>query len=164
MCKELRQTGLLKVVIYKDAAELEEAKQRNANSERTEEAKDNLEADKAAAAKDAAERITVKCSHARAICDDCLAKYVEGEVRSKGNYRTITCPAVDCNAVMEHHEVQRWAIASVFEQYDQLLLRDHLQQQQEFRWCAWPGCGYGQLHRDKDAEPIMECFKCRRKT
>jgi hypothetical protein len=112
----------------------------------------------------AGEKTTEKCKHARTVCDGCLGRHVEAEVRNKGNCKTITCPEPYCKSVMEHHEVQRWAIASVFEDYDQLLLRDCLQRDEEFRWCARPGCGAGQKHPFKDRLPIMACFKCKSKT
>lgn len=115
-------------------------------------------------AQDAGEKAAEKCTHARSVCDGCLRRHVEAEVRGKGNCRRISCPEPGCHAVMEHHKVQRWAVASVFEAYDQLLLRDCLQSDAEFRWCARPGCGYGQKHRGKDDTPIMTCYKCRGKT
>jgi len=113
---------------------------------------------------DAAEKITDNCGHERTVCNECLARHVEAEVRSKGNFTTIKCPQSGCGAEMEHHKVQQWAIASVFETYDQLKLRAFLQKNDEFRWCSHPTCGYGQLHPGKDTFPIMSCFKCKRKT
>jgi hypothetical protein len=51
---------------------------------------------------------------------------------------------------MEHCEVKRWAMPSDFDAYDQLLLRDCLRTaDEEFLWCAHPGCGYGQKHTGK---------------
>jgi len=114
---------------------------------------------------DASQLPTEMCSHSsRTVCDDCLAKHIQAEVSGKGNVNTITCPESGCAAVMKHHEVQRWAIAQIFETYDTLLLRGHLQTLEDFRWCAWPGCGYGQIHETMDAAPIMTCQQCKRKT
>ena len=64
---------------------------------------------------------------------------------------------------MEHHKVKRWATASVFDKYDTLLLRAHLQEE-SFLWCAWPGCESGQVHVQMHQAPIMTCTKCKRKT
>jgi len=111
---------------------------------------------------DAAEKISDNCGHERSVCNECLARHVEAEVRSKGNFTTIKCPQSGCGAEMEHHKVQQWAIASVFETYDQLKLRDYLQKNDEFRWCSHNTCGSGQLHHG--ASQVMRCFKCRRKT
>jgi len=113
---------------------------------------------------DAAEKITDNCGHERTVCNECLARHVEAEVRSKGNFTTIKCPQSGCGAEMEHHKVQQWAIASVFETYDTLKLRAFLQKNDEFRWCSHPSCGSGQLHPAKDTFPIMSCFECKRKT
>jgi hypothetical protein len=79
------------------------------------------------------------------------------------NCKTITCPEPNCKSVMEHNQVQRWAIAPVFKTYDQLL-RDCLQRDEEFRWFARPACGAGQKHPAKDRSPIITCYKCKSKT
>jgi len=114
---------------------------------------------------DACQLPTDTCRHGtRTVCDECLARHIHAEVTGKGNVSTITCPESGCAAVMKHHEVQRWAIAQVFETYDTLLLRSHLQALEDFRWCAWAGCGYGQIHPSMDDAPIMKCQKCKRKT
>ena len=116
--------------------------------------------------KDAAELPSDTCKHAkRSVCDDCLARHVQAEVSEKGlANRKVCCPQEGCKAIMAHHNVQRWAIASVFETYDTLLLRAHLQSLEDFRWCAWPGCGSGQIHPAMDQNPIIKCIKCKRKT
>ena len=115
---------------------------------------------------DAAELPTDTCKHAkRSVCDNCLARHVQAEVSEKGlANRKVCCPQEGCKAIMAHHNVQRWAIASVFETYDTLLLRAHLQSLEDFRWCAWPGCGSGQIHPAMDQNPIIKCIKCKRKT
>ncbi|CAF4966328.1 unnamed protein product [Rotaria sp. Silwood1] len=53
----------------------------------------------------------------------------------------------------------------LFERYDRQLTHKHLEQIQEFVWCAHNGCGSGQLHYiDIYKNPIVTCIKCKKQT
>ena len=107
------------------------------------------------------EAVSAACAHAaRSVCDGCLRRHIREEVRGKGNATRIACPEAGCGAALAHHEVQRWAVAGDFEAYDALLLRQLLQRDPDFRWCAGAGCGAGQVHAGGDAAPIVRCAAC----
>lgn len=90
-------------------------------------------------------QITKRCAHSRDICRSCVARTVDLEVNGKGNSTRVLCPHSGCPAELEYDDIRREAASSVFERYDQLLLRQVLQNEKAFRWCAHPGCGNGQI-------------------
>jgi len=53
----------------------------------------------------------------------------------------------------------------LFERYDRQLTDKHLEQNEEFVWCAHNGCGSGQFHdMDLYLNPMVICIKCKRRT
>jgi hypothetical protein len=107
------------------------------------------------------ERLAAACQHAeRTVCEACIRQHIRAEVRGKGAATQLACPQAGCGARLEHLEVQRWAVAADFEVYDTLVLRRALQAMAEFRWCAHPGCGSGQLHESGADAPILRCRAC----
>merc|ERR1711998_775238 len=82
----------------------------------------------------------------------------------KGNVTQIRCPHTGCGETLTHRDVQKHAAAVDFESYDRVLIKQSLQQMNEFRWCSRPGCGSGQLVEGAEANPIMTCHHCRHRT
>jgi hypothetical protein len=75
------------------------------------------------------------------ICDLCFVS----QVNQKGNTIEITCPDNACAASVEHGDVHRLTTASVFDYYDQQLLRRALRAMPDFQWCKNSRCGAGQV-------------------
>ena len=111
------------------------------------------------------ELVTPGCKHAtRTVCRTCIQRHIREEVTGKANSTTISCPQSGCCARLRYEDVRAWAVSEVFGAYDNLLLRQTIESQPEFRWCAHERCGSGQQHIGMDDEPIMTCGSCRRKT
>ena len=113
------------------------------------------------------EKVAEGCTHPRTICHQCVQRHIHEEVRGKGQVTDIRCPLVasaECGATLTYGDVQRQASAADFEQYDRLLLLRTLEAMPEFLWCARPGCGNGQLHPDRDRQPIFSCQSCGTRT
>ncbi|KAF8319082.1 hypothetical protein DL93DRAFT_2075402 [Clavulina sp. PMI_390] len=99
---------------------------------------------------------TGSCTHPSTVCNECLRSYTASSVTSL-QYE-IKCPVCPC--LMEHHDVQRVATASVFARYDTLSFQRTLQSMPEFRFCKQPECGSGQIHDGGEDMPIMRCVAC----
>ena len=91
------------------------------------------------------------CTHARAHTHAHARIHINAtlllhsQVNQKGNTIEITCPNSDCDAKVEHGDVHRLATASVFDYYDQQLLRRALRAMPDFQWCKSSQCGAGQV-------------------
>eukprot|EP00930_Biecheleria_cincta_P038958 TRINITY_DN26784_c0_g1_i1.p1 TRINITY_DN26784_c0_g1~~TRINITY_DN26784_c0_g1_i1.p1 ORF type:complete len:473 (+),score=77.36 TRINITY_DN26784_c0_g1_i1:56-1474(+) len=113
--------------------------------------------------------ITSACKHERCVCKSCVARSIDLEVNGKGNSTRVLCPQDQCSAVLEYSDVQREATATVFDRFDQLLLRQMLQAEPGFRWCAHASCGNGQIVEDYNVasaghNTFMRCCECQRRT
>lgn len=117
-----------------------------------------------------AAKITTTCDHERDVCRACISSTIDLEVKGKNNTTKILCPHVGCPGQLEHSDVLREATQSVFERYDQLLLRSFLQDEPNFRWCSHPGCGGGQIVDDLGPgvdgarNRFMRCHACNKRT
>lgn len=60
--------------------------------------------------------------------------------------------------------MQRWASQKVLSHYHNLLLQGALQEDANFRWCAHPGCGSGQLVDNAGPNIFMKCHNCGQRT
>eukprot|EP00928_Gymnodinium_smaydae_P055253 TRINITY_DN38848_c0_g1_i1.p1 TRINITY_DN38848_c0_g1~~TRINITY_DN38848_c0_g1_i1.p1 ORF type:complete len:470 (-),score=44.91 TRINITY_DN38848_c0_g1_i1:100-1509(-) len=114
-------------------------------------------------------KITQQCSHERDVCKKCVEHTIELEVNGKGNSTRVLCPHQGCNQVLDHSDVLREASKTVFERFDTLQLRQMLQAEPNFRWCAHRGCGNGQIVDDlRPGETgfnrFMRCHHCQGRT
>lgn len=114
-------------------------------------------------------KITAECKHERDVCRSCMARTVNLEVNGKGNSTLIPCPHKQCSAKLSFEDVRREADKAVFERFDNLLLRQLLQKESTFRWCAHPGCGSGQLvddlrPGDSGWNRFLRCHACQQRT
>ena len=66
--------------------------------------------------------------------------------------------------MLPHSNVQKFATATSFEKYDQLVLQNGMQAEPNFRWCPAPNCEAGQVHEGGDGEPLIICFSCHAKS
>jgi E3 ubiquitin-protein ligase RNF14 len=111
------------------------------------------------------ELVTPACKHTvRTVCRTCIQRHIREEVTGKANSTSIACPQSGCSARLRYEDVRAWAVSEVFGAYDNLLLRQTIEAQPEFRWCAHERCGSGQQHIGMHDEPIMTCGSCRKKT
>jgi len=109
-------------------------------------------------------KVTSGCTHARNICFSCTRRHCSEEVNTKGNV-AITCPHNECNQPLSHADIQHFASVRDFRRIDDVGTRRFLQSLEEFRWCAHPGCGAGQLTcGGEDASNFMRCQACRQLT
>lgn len=99
------------------------------------------------------------------MCKGCVTRHVLEEINGKGNVVSITCPHNECAKLLEHVDIQYFLSQPDFARFDTLCLRRMLQSLDEFRWCAHPGCGSGQLTEGGvDVANFMRCTGCRRTT
>ncbi|CAF4511802.1 unnamed protein product [Rotaria sp. Silwood2] len=110
-----------------------------------------------------------QCKHSqRTVCDTCIYNNIKILVENTIN-PNIICPEPDCMAIFTFESI-RYILRmgnnlELFERYDRQLTHKHLEQIQEFVWCAHNGCGSGQLHNmDKYLNPIVNCIKCQKQT
>ncbi|CAF1037849.1 unnamed protein product [Rotaria sp. Silwood1] len=110
-----------------------------------------------------------QCKHSqRTICDTCIYNHVKFFVENKLN-TNIICPEPNCMTIFTFESI-RYILhmgnnIELFERYDQQLTHKHLEQIQEFVWCAHNGCGSGQLHyTDIYSNSIVTCIKCKKQT
>ncbi|CAF3540283.1 unnamed protein product [Rotaria sp. Silwood1] len=110
-----------------------------------------------------------KCKHSqRTICDTCIYNNIKYIIENTIN-RNLFCPEPNCMAILNFESI-RYILSmgnnfELFERYDRQLTHKHLEQIQEFVWCAHNGCGSGQLHYiDIYKNPIVTCIKCKKQT
>jgi len=106
---------------------------------------------------------TSSCNHGRSVCFDCMRMHVHMEINGKGNVNEIRCPHNECGALLDASDVKHFATSDNFQRYDDVQTRRFLQSLPEFRWCAHPGCGSGQLTDGGEGENnFMRCVACQR--
>jgi len=99
-----------------------------------------------------------------------MARTIDLEVNGKGNSTQILCPHPQCEGELEHMDVKREARKKDFQRYDRLLFQKYLQSQPGFRWCAFPGCGSGQIVSDIQDESntgrntFLRCHHCEQRS
>lgn len=109
-------------------------------------------------------KVTSACAHPRSICFSCTRRHVGEEINSKGNVE-IRCPHNECQEVLSLEDVRHFATPSNFRRMDDVATRRFLQSLDEFRWCAHPGCGSGQLTEGGEGTSnFMRCQACRQTT
>ncbi|KAK0729114.1 hypothetical protein B0T21DRAFT_413216 [Apiosordaria backusii] len=106
-------------------------------------------------------RITSGCKgHKLPLCKDCLGQWLVTTTEA-GNWRKLKCPDTECAALLQHHDVKRYASKEMFERYDKWLLRDALQDLKGFVQCVTVGCEYGHVVSDQQECPTFHCKKCK---
>ena len=60
--------------------------------------------------------------------------------------------------------MQKGASKDTFDRFDTFLMRQSLQAEPFFRWCAHVGCGSGQVVEGGDVNQIMRCGACDKRT
>ncbi|KAK4174227.1 putative E3 ubiquitin-protein ligase RNF14 [Triangularia setosa] len=98
--------------------------------------------------------------HKPPLCKDCLGRWLV-ESMEAGKWRRLKCPDTECAAVLQHHDVKRYAEKEMFERYDRWLLRDALEGMKGYVQCVTVGCEYGCMVGDQEACPTFHCRKCK---
>lgn len=111
------------------------------------------------------------CVHVeRTVCNSCVynsTKYLVED--SMIYYGEVTCPEPNCNGKFDYHAIREIILflgkdKALFAQYDQHVIRQHLEQMPDFIWCAH-ACGSGQLHDyTGSSNPVVTCLKCQQTT
>ncbi|KAF2709648.1 hypothetical protein K504DRAFT_378558 [Pleomassaria siparia CBS 279.74] len=101
----------------------------------------------------------VDCLHQPEVCTECFAQWISSEIKD-GSWREIKCPGTDCGLALKYHEVQQLATPESFAELDNLLFRDALGGDDNFRWCRAEGCQSGQVHESGHAGNIFRCVGC----
>lgn len=73
---------------------------------------------------------------------------------------SIACPSSDCEALIIHQDVQKYASPEVFARFDELSMRSLLSTDPEFLYCPAVGCNSGQIHSSGVEGPIFRCAAC----
>ncbi|CAF3682225.1 unnamed protein product [Rotaria sordida] len=116
------------------------------------------------------ERYSNQCEHfQRTICDTCVYNNIKTLVENIITNH-ICCPEPNCMAIFNFENI-RYILTmgnnlELFERYDRQLAYQHLEQIQEFIWCAHNGCGSGQIHNMNTtySNPMVTCIKCKKQT
>ncbi|KZF20873.1 hypothetical protein L228DRAFT_278949 [Xylona heveae TC161] len=115
--------------------------------------------------------ITATCAHQNNMCLECLAQHIQVQLDNR-MWNNISCPT--CPSRLSYEDIQEWARPETFQsheeiadsnsRYDQMALRETMATDPTFRWCPAPGCESGQIHERGEAEPIMTCASCGRRS
>jgi hypothetical protein len=116
------------------------------------------------------ERYSNKCVHIeRTVCDTCVYNTIKSLLDNVGNNINIFCPEPNCLSIFNFQSI-RYILRmgnnlELFERYDRQLTHEHLEQNEEFVWCAQNRCGSGQFHdMGIYSNPMVICFKCKQRT
>lgn len=89
--------------------------------------------------------ISRKCKHKAEYCANCISRYLNIQVTSKGS-RQFQCPSPQCQIIWEPSDYYQMLDDRELKIVDKLNLMATLQKMEDFRWCkAKKGCGSGQL-------------------
>jgi hypothetical protein len=111
------------------------------------------------------------CLHVeRTVCDSCIYENTKYLVENTSIYdKQVPCPEQNCNGTFNFDAIRHILLSTgknhvIFEQYDERLIHQRLEQMTEFVWCAHE-CGSGQLH-DLEGSSSSEviCIKRKQRT
>ncbi|KAF2266075.1 hypothetical protein CC78DRAFT_164676 [Lojkania enalia] len=101
---------------------------------------------------------TSRCSHGRNACTDCIQKWIESCMETKG-WDHCVCP--ECVESLEYSDVKYFATEDAFARYDTLSTRAALSTIPNFLWCQSPSCPSGQIHSGTpSSNPVFTCITC----
>ncbi|KAF2736589.1 hypothetical protein EJ04DRAFT_432509 [Polyplosphaeria fusca] len=101
---------------------------------------------------------TSSCAHGRNTCTECIQRWIETCMDSKG-WDHCVCP--ECVESLEYDDVKALATNEVFAKYDSLSTRAALSTIPNFRWCQSPICPSGQIHDGTPmTNPVFTCMTC----
>lgn len=92
------------------------------------------------------------------------------ELDVKGNFVGIPCMHPCCDERLDNEDIRKAVSKDLYDRFDMLMLRNMLNQDPDFRWCAHRGCGSGQIVDGLGKGPedcrnmFMQCLVCRRRT
>jgi len=121
-------------------------------------------------------KIANNCNHPANTCSECIAEtldeILDGEIMSgKISYAAIPCinsmhgNESPCPGVFDAASIKEFLYPEQFEQWSELVFQEWAEKQADFRWCALPNCGAGQLVEDgKNSSSYFTCVKCARAT
>lgn len=96
--------------------------------------------------------------HGLNTCRACYRMHLENEINTK-LWDQVSCP--ECEAVLEYHEVKNMGISEDHSvKYEEGSLKAALASDPDYRTCFSPTCKSGQLHPNKEDEPIFRCQDC----
>lgn len=101
-------------------------------------------------------KTTSSCQHRSKVCRDCQKMWLEKEVQ-EGRWAKLKC--FECLESLEYCDVKRNASKETFDRYDNFMLRNVLNDLEEFRFCLSPTCNSGQIHPPEC--PNFVCIACR---
>jgi IBR domain, a half RING-finger domain len=107
--------------------------------------------------------VAAQCNHTPEICLNCWEQHIAAQVDSK-TWDAITCPHAYCNAILGHHDMQRFAPAEVYSRYDSFQTNQDLKNMPGYRPCAHEGCGSGAVVEPDTTATYMTCHDCKRNT
>ena len=107
--------------------------------------------------------VASQCNHAPEICLACWEQHIAAQADTKC-WDSITCPHADCNGILDHADMQRFAPRDVFRRYDRYATNKALQNAPNYRLCAHEGCGSGGFVEEERAPEYMTCADCQRYT
>lgn len=70
------------------------------------------------------------------------------------------CPSSNCETVLTHQDVRKYAPPDIFTLFDELSVRSLLSADEKFLYCLAKGCPSGQIHDTGPEGPIFRCVNC----
>ncbi|OMJ72559.1 hypothetical protein SteCoe_28975 [Stentor coeruleus] len=82
----------------------------------------------------------IDCEHF--FCKRCLTEYIELKILD-GQVNKITCPAINCQTILQSHTIEELVSVSIFNKYTDFYRKKTLEADIYFRWCPEKNCtGY----------------------
>lgn len=100
------------------------------------------------------------CRHEANVCKPCLSASISSQLDTK-IWTRISCPASDCDELLEYRDIQAFADPQIFARYFEFTFQA-AQADSHFQRCRTPGCKSGQQCFPEDT--IMHCQECHRST
>lgn len=114
---------------------------------------------------DCSQLIALICGHA--FCRNCWSMYLSTKILEEGQSGRITCPAHECNVLVDDQTVLPLVTdPKVKLRYQQLITNSYVECNKQMRWCPKPECGYAIKVTYPEFQPVKcncgttFCFLC----
>jgi hypothetical protein len=73
------------------------------------------------------------CSHPPETCAGCYSEWVTAQLQGSG-WSEAKCPGHKCNSTLSYHEIQQYASAQTFQQYDNFIAKQAMSEDRKFTY------------------------------
>eukprot|EP01111_Echinosteliopsis_oligospora_P017147 TRINITY_DN7338_c0_g1_i1.p1 TRINITY_DN7338_c0_g1~~TRINITY_DN7338_c0_g1_i1.p1 ORF type:complete len:261 (-),score=47.06 TRINITY_DN7338_c0_g1_i1:21-728(-) len=113
---------------------------------------------------------TKECAHWPTTCKACITEHLDTivhgcSVSSNISYSAIKCIYKTCKKTFGHSDLKSYLSEPQLKRLDELQFNEYVEQDPDFRWCASPTCGSGQIvEGGEEGNNFFTCIKCKEKT